>query len=87
MVGRSLERSFPEEHITGNNLADVVFQARFAFEALKHVDPPKQFVRGDRVEIWQIIPDGERRLIGTTNTEFTPERPQQINLKTGEIAN
>jgi len=87
MVGKSWQRSFPEEHITGNDIADVDFQARFAFEALKHVDPPKQFVRGDHVEIWHTIPDGEKKLIGTTDIEFTPDTPQRDTPKAEEPAN
>jgi hypothetical protein len=87
MVGWSRERSIPEEHITGDDLDDVLSQARFAFEALKHVDPPKQFVRGDRVEIWQIIPEGERRLLGSTDIETSPDNPQRVNMKAYEAAN
>jgi hypothetical protein len=56
----SMEFEFPEEHITGNDLDDVLEEARYAVEALKRVNPPKQLVDGDRVEIWQVVPDGEK---------------------------
>src|SRR5208283_1604607 len=58
----SMEFEFPEDHLTGNDIEDVLFEARHVVEALKKVDPPKQFVDGDSVEIWQVVPEGENKM-------------------------
>lgn len=68
----SMEVEFPEEHLTGNDLDDVLNEARYAVEALKQVNPPKQFVDGDRVEIWQIVPDAEKKLLGSLQIHLSP---------------
>lgn len=72
MLQGSMEFEFPEEHLTGNDLDDVLYEARDAVEALKRVDPPKQFVDGDRVEIWQVVPGGEKKLLGSLQIHLTP---------------
>lgn len=72
MVQRSMEFEFPEEHLTGNDLDDVLNEARYAVEALKQVNPPKRFVDGDRVEIWHIVPDGKKKLLGSLQIRLSP---------------
>lgn len=72
MVGRAMEFSFPEEHLTGNDTEDALDEARHVVEALKRVDPPKRFVDGDRVEIWQVVPEGENKLLGSLQIHLTP---------------
>ena len=72
MVQRSMEFEFPEEHLTGNDLNDVLNEARYAMEALKQVNPPKQFVDGDRVEIWQVGAEGEKKLLGSLQIHLSP---------------
>jgi hypothetical protein len=69
---RSMEFEFPEEHLTGNDIDDVLYEARHVIESLKKVDPPKQFVDGDSVEIWQVVPEGENRMLGSLIIHVTP---------------
>jgi hypothetical protein len=72
MLHRSVEVEFPEVHLTGNDLDDVMYEAQNAVEALKRVNPPKQFVDGDTVEIWHIVPDGEKKLLGSLQIHLSP---------------
>jgi hypothetical protein len=72
MVGGAMEFPFPEEYITGDDVDDILVEARHLVEALKQVAPPKQVVDGDRLEVWQIVPDGEKRLLAVTQVHVTP---------------
>lgn len=72
MVGGSMEFTFSDEDVTGNDLDDVMNEAHHMIEALKQVDPPKQVVDGDKVEIWQVVPDGEKKLLGSVAIHVTP---------------
>jgi len=68
----AMEFPLPEEHVTGNDLEDIIYEARHLIEALKRVDPPKQLVDSDRVEVWQMVTDGENKLLATTEVHTTP---------------
>ena len=72
MLHGSMEFEFPEEYLTGDDLDDVLDEARYAVEALKRVNPPKQLVDGDRVEIWQVVPDSEKKLLGSLQIHLSP---------------
>lgn len=68
----SMEFPLLDEHLTGDDTEDVIYEARHVAEALKRVDPPKRLVDGDRVEIWQIVPEGENKLLGSLKIHVTP---------------
>jgi hypothetical protein len=88
MLRGSMEFQFPEEDVTGNDLDDVVYEARHVIEALKRVDPPKQFVDGDRVEIWQVVDEGENRLLGSLQIHVTPSLTRsEFDVLGGDNAN
>lgn len=72
MLHGSMEFEFPQEHLTGDDLDDVLDEARHAVEALKRVNPPKQLVDGDTVEIWQVVSDGEKNLLGSLQIRLSP---------------
>jgi len=72
MLRGAMEFPLPEEDVTGNDTEDVLYEAQHVVEALKQVDPPKRFVDGDRVEIWQVIPDGENKLLGSLQIHLSP---------------
>lgn len=72
MLRGSMDFQFPEEDMTGNDVDDVVYAARHIIEALKQVNPPQRFVDGDRVEIWQVVEEGENRLLGSLQIHVTP---------------
>jgi hypothetical protein len=68
----SMEFPLLDEHLTGDDTEDVIYEARHVAEALKRVDPPKRLVDGDRVEIWQIVPEGENKMLGSLQIHVTP---------------
>lgn len=68
----SMEIDFTPDHLTGDDIDDALFEARHVIEALKRFDPPKGLVDGDRVEIWQVVPDGEKRLLLSMTMPVTP---------------
>jgi SEC-C motif len=68
----SMEFPLDEEGLTGNDIDDVIYEARHVIEALKKVDPPKQLVDGDTVEIWQVVLDGENKLLASVKVQVTP---------------
>jgi hypothetical protein len=72
MVGGSMEFPLSEELITGNDSDDIIYEARHVIEALKRANPPKQLVDGDKVEVWQMVTDGENKLLATTEVHITP---------------
>jgi hypothetical protein len=72
MVGKMMEFPIPEEDIPGNDLEDIIYEARHLIEALKRVNPPKQLVDGDRVEIWQMVTDGANKLLEIVEVRATP---------------
>ena len=45
---------------------------RWQLEALEQDDRPYRFVDGDTVEVWQILNDGELRLLATAAVTVTP---------------
>ena len=88
MLHGSMEFKFPEEHLTGNDLEDVLCEARHALEALKRVNPPKQLVDGDRVEIWQIVPDAEKKLLASLQINLSPPLTRsEFDVLGGDNAN
>lgn len=68
----SMEIEFTPDHLTGDDIDDALFEARHVIEALRRVDPPKRLVDGDRVEIWQVVPDGENKLLTSMTMPVTP---------------
>jgi hypothetical protein len=72
MVGGSMEFPLSEELITGNDSDDIIYEARHVIEVLKQVNPPKGLVDGDKVEVWQMVTDGENKLLATTEVHITP---------------
>jgi hypothetical protein len=72
MVGGAMEFPIPEDQISGNDADDTLNAAYHVMEALKQVNPPKRFVDGDRVEVWQIATDGENKLLASTQVHITP---------------
>src|ERR1700751_4579012 len=68
----SIEIEFTPDHLTGDDIDDALFEARHVIEALKRVEPPKRLVDGDRVEIWQVVPDGEKKLLLSMTMPVTP---------------
>jgi hypothetical protein len=68
----SMEIEFTPDHLTGDDIDDALFEARHVIEALKRFDPPKGLVDGDRVEIWQVVLDGESKLLASMTMPVTP---------------
>ena len=88
MLGGSMEFQFPNEDVTGNDAEDVLYEAHHIIEALKRVDPPKRFVDGDKVEIWQVVSDGENKLLGSVSVRVTPSLTRsEFDVKGRENAN
>lgn len=90
MWGRigSMTFAFPEEDLTGNDARDVVYEARHVIEALKTTDPPKRLVDGDKVEIWQVVPDGGKRLLASLNVRAShPLTRSEFDVLGGDDAN
>ena len=50
---------------------DVLSVARTAIKALEEDDQPYRFVDGDTVEVWQILNDGELRLLAMAAVSVT----------------
>ena len=88
MLHCSMDFQFPEEDVTGNDVDDVVYAARHIIEALKQVNPPQRFVDGDRVEIWQVVEEGENRLLGSLQINVTPSLTRsEFDVFGGDNAN
>jgi hypothetical protein len=66
------EVAFALEHLSDNDGLDVFSAAQAVIEALEQDDPPFRFVDGDRVEVWQILNDGDPRLLATAAVSVTP---------------
>ena len=71
-VRGSMEIEFTPDHLTGDDIDDALFEARHVIEALRRFDPPKGLVDGDRVEIWQVVPEGEKKLLLSMTMPVTP---------------
>jgi hypothetical protein len=83
-----MDLQFPEEDVTGNDVDDVVYAARHIIEALKQVNPPQRFVDGDWVEIWQVVEEGENRLLGSLQIHVTPSLTRsEFDVLGGDNAN
>ena len=63
---------FAPEHLSGNDDLDVFSAAQMAIKALEQDNRPYRFVDGDTVEIWQILNNGELRLLATAAVTVTP---------------
>ena len=88
MVQRVMEFDFPEEHLTGNDLDDVIHEAWDMVEALKIVDPPKRLIDGDKVEIWQVVPEGGNNLLASFNVRASyPLTRSEFDVEGGSHAN
>ena len=88
MLHCSMDFQFPEEDVTGNDVDDVVYAARHIIEALKQVNLPQRFVDGDRVEIWQVVEEGENRLLGSLQINVTPSLTRsEFDVLGGDHAN
>jgi hypothetical protein len=88
MVQRAMEFDFPEEHLTGHDVDDVIYEARHMVEALTKVNPPKQLVDGDKIEIWQVVPEGENKLLGSLQIHAAPLLTRsEFDVLGGEHAN
>jgi hypothetical protein len=72
MLGGAMEFPIPEDQISGNDADDTLNAAYHVMEAIKQVNPPKRFVDGDRVEAWQMVTDGENKLLASTQVHITP---------------
>jgi len=84
----SIEIEFTPDHLTGDEVDDALFEARHVIEALRQVDPPKRLVDGDRVEIWRVVPDGEKRLLLSMTMPVTPWLTRNdFDVHGDEIAN
>lgn len=84
----SMEFEFTPDHLTGDDIDDALFEARHVIEALRRVDPPKRLVDGDRVEIWQVVPDGENKLLASMTMPVTPWLTRSdFGVHGGESAN
>ena len=57
--------AFAPDHLSGNDDLDVFSAAQMAIKALEQDNRPYRFVDGDTVEVWQILNDGELRLLAT----------------------
>jgi len=65
-----------------------VYEARHIIEALKQVEPPQRFIDGDRVEIWQVVEEGENRLLGSLQINVTPSLTRsEFDVLGGDNAN
>jgi hypothetical protein len=88
MLHGSMEFELPDEHLTGSDIEDVIYEARHVLEALKNVTPPKQLVDGDKVEIWQMLPEGENKLLGSLQIHLTPSLTRsEFDVLGGKDAN
>lgn len=65
------QMAFALEHSSGDDDSEVFSAAQTAIEALEKEDPPLRFVDGDTVEVWQILNDGELRLLATAAVSAT----------------
>ena len=81
------EAAFVPEDLSENDVLDVFSAAQTAIEALEQADPPLRFVDGDTVEVWQILNDGEPRLLATAAVSVTPLLCSECDLKGGPHAN
>jgi hypothetical protein len=66
------EMAFAPDHLSGNDDLDVFSAAQMAIKALEQDNRPYRFVDGDTVEIWQILNNGELRLLATAAVTVTP---------------
>lgn len=67
----SKQMAFSLRCLSGNNDLDVLSVARTAIKALEEDDQPYRFVDGDTVEVWQILNDGELRLLAMAAVSVT----------------
>jgi hypothetical protein len=61
----SKQMAFSLKCLSGNDDLDVLSAARTTTKALEEDDQPYRFVDSDTVEVWQILNDGELRLLAT----------------------
>ena len=83
-------QQFPirDEHVTGNDVEDVLHIARHVVAALERIDPPGQLVDGDQIEIWQTVQDGESKLLaGVKVNEVSPPAQNELGVNGGANAN
>jgi hypothetical protein len=57
--------AFSLQRFSGNDDLDVFAAAKIAQTAIERDNPPFRFVDGERLEVWQILSDGEIRLVAT----------------------
>ena len=67
----SKQMVFSLKCLSGNDDLDVLSAARTAIKALEEDDQPYRFVDGDTVEVWQILNDGEPRLLAMAAVSVT----------------
>ena len=65
------QMAFALEHLSGDDDLDVFSAAQKIIQRLESDDPPFRFVHGDTVEVWQILNDGEPRLLATAAVTVT----------------
>lgn len=63
--------AFSLQRFSRNDDLDVFAAAQIAKTGIERDDPPFRFVDGDRLEVWQILSDGEIRLVATAVVSVT----------------
>jgi len=66
------EVTFALEHQSDSDGRDVFCAAQAVIASLEQGDPPFRFVDRDTVEVWQILNDGDPRLLATAAVSVTP---------------
>jgi hypothetical protein len=87
VVQIAIEFPLPAEHLSGDDVADILCAAHITVEALELGNSPDLFVDGDTVEVWQIDGGGEKKLLAAAEVSVTPLTCSECDLKGGSYAN